>query len=357
MPARAFVCFLLIALAAAAMPPRSAHAQSQDQPDRWEIGPLPDADPARTAKGYYVYSMQPGEQAGGRVLLRNPGASAVTIDLSAVNAQTAQQGGSAFADADAMGSGVAGWIELSRQQVTLAPGAEQAVSFTVRAPDTVQPGQYLAGIAASEAPVAGVPGSAAVKPSFGARVTVRTRYVIAVQADIVGTWKPALSIPNVSVLDQPSGMVIGVQVRNDGGVFVTPAGSIMVTDAAGTQLLAQAIEMGTFVPGTEVIYPIRWPGQPTAGTYRATVTLAYADGKTATYDGNFAIAGDVAQRAAERAAAGAAPQNVQPLPAASPSVFQPWMVYLLGALLLLLIVMLGLNLRRGRPRAVERNER
>ncbi len=118
---------------------------------------------------------------------------------------------------------------------------------------------------------------------MGASITTKTRYVIGVQTDIAGAWEASLSIPNVSLLDQPSGAVIGVELRNDGDVFLLkPSGHIVVTDAAGNQLISQDIEMGTFVPGTDVTYPVAWPGQPAAGDYKVAVELGYAEGKTAT---------------------------------------------------------------------------
>lgn len=344
---------LLIVLAAGFVRPLATRAEGTVGNTQWGIVPVPNQDPAITANGYFIYPMQPDAWASGQVLLRNPGPTPVTIDLTTVTAQTAQNGGSAFAVESGAVSGVAGWIELGQRQATVAPGTEQTVSFSVHTPAGVKPGQYLAGIAASEAPAATAAGSAAV-PGMGARVTTNTRYVIGVQTDIAGAWEASLSIPNVSVLDQPSGTVIGVELRNDGDVFLLkPSGRIVVTDAAGNQLISQAIEMGTFVPGTDVTYPVAWPGQPAAGAYKVTVDLGYAEGKTATYDSTITVSAEAEQHAVERANSVLAPQQnvAQPAISTAPvvaSAIQPWMFYAIGTLFLLMIIMLALNLRRGR---------
>lgn len=345
MRTRLFVSLLLIALAAAVVQPLTTQAEGTAENTEWGIVAVPNVDPTITANGYFVYPMQPDTRVSGQILVRNPGLTPVTVDLTTVTAETAQTGGSAFALESGAVGGVAGWIELGQQQATVDPGMEQTVSFSVQTPAGVKPGQYLAGIAASEAPSATGEGTAA-KANLGASVTTQTRYVIGVQADIAGTWQASLTIPTVNVLDQPSGTVVGVQLSNDGDIFLKPFGTIRVTDAAGTQLISQQIEMGTFVPGTAVTYPIRWPGTPAAGTYGVAVDLEYAEGKHALYNSTFDVSGAVEQHAVERANAQVAAQPVASVvPAAA---IQPWMFYVVGGLLVLIVLLLLLILLRGR---------
>jgi hypothetical protein len=57
-----------------------------------------------------------------------------------------------------------------------------------------------------------------------------------------------------------------------------------MTDTAGTRVLDQPIEMGTFIPGTGVVYPIYWLGVMAPGMYHVHVRLTYAATGVAIYD-------------------------------------------------------------------------
>jgi hypothetical protein len=73
-------------------------------------------------------------------------------------------------------------------------------------------------------------------------------------------------------------------MKNDGDEFLKPSGSIIMTDTVGKRVLDQPIEMGTFVPGTGVMYPIHWSGVMAPGMYHVHVRLAYAKTGVAIYD-------------------------------------------------------------------------
>ena len=175
---------------------------------------------------------------------------------------------------------------MKRTAITLKPGKDQLVDFTVATPKTVKPGQYLAGLSAIEAANTGATPTAAAAGQAGASVAVRTRYVIAVEIDVPGDWTPSLRITRSALLDQPSGRVLGIALTNDGAAFLRPSGSVTVTDAGGKTVLAQKIAMGTFVTGTSVVYPVAWPDDLAPGQYHVAVDLAYGDGLTASYAGD-----------------------------------------------------------------------
>lgn len=334
----AYIFTLMIVLAA----PIQAHAEGQSDETQFAFAPVPADNPAVTAKGYFVYQMQYGSSTSGQVRLRNTGTRPITVELAAVDATTAQTGGSAFAT-EASPNGIAQWVHLDEQQVTLQPNAEQNVGFTVLAPTSVKPGQYLAGIAALSKNTPSAPAATVTAKQVGAAINLQKRYVIAVQADIAGSWTPALNIDAVNVLARPTGTYIGVQMQNNGTTFIKPSGSLILTSAEGKQILSQPIKMGTFVTGTNVEYPIAWPETPQAGKYKVAVNLTYGDGKTATYSNEVEISSQEAARSAEVAkAAPGAPQVI-----VQPSPIKPWMIYGVGGLLALVVVLLTLNLRRA----------
>jgi len=275
---------LIIIFSVAFALPTYASGQSQSDEIGFGISPVPASDPAITANGYFIYKVQSSMTMTGSVMLKNPGSGPLTIQLAAVDAVTAQTGGSAFATSDVTPSGVATWLKFSESSVTLPAGRQKSVDFTLSVPQSARSGQYLAGISAYIPAVAPIAGADQGGTSMGASVTMQTRYVIGVQIDVAGKWMPSLKVELISLVQQPSGPFIGVQLKNDGDTFLKPSGTIVLTDSSDKRVLEQPIEMGTFIPGTGVVYPIYWSGVMAPGMYHVHVRLAYAKTQIAIYD-------------------------------------------------------------------------
>jgi hypothetical protein len=271
---------LLIILSLAFALPSYASGQGPADEIGFGIAPVAVSDPSVTANGYFVYKLQSSGSVTGSVMLKNPSSIPLTIHLAAVDAMTAQGGGSAFAASEVAPEGVATWLKFAESRVTLPAGMQKPVDFTVRVPQSAGPGQYLAGISAYVANVPPTAGADQGGTQLGASVTTQMRYVIGVQVDIEGAWTPSLKVDSVALVQQPSGPFIGVRMKNDGNVFLKPSGTIVMADTAGKRVLEQQIKMGTFVPDTEVVYPVRWAGELASGTYQVQVSLDYdKDGK------------------------------------------------------------------------------
>ncbi len=188
------IAVLLIFLGTVVACPTSSFAQDDENASQFSFSPVESKDPAVTEKGYFVYSVKPGGSTTGSVLLQNTSKRPVIIELAVLDAETAQTGGSSFSATGATPKAVGRWVELAEPRVTLQPDKQQEVQFSVRVPQSVKPGQYLAGITAY---VSSKPSEAA-KRNEGqacASVNVQTRYVIAVQVNVPGNRFPRLPSP------------------------------------------------------------------------------------------------------------------------------------------------------------------
>ncbi|MDQ5823110.1 MAG: DUF916 domain-containing protein [Chloroflexota bacterium] len=274
--------------------PSSASSRTLTDEQGFAMSAVPASDPAVTAKGYFIYRVQSSASVTGSVLLKNPGTEAITVELAAVDAITAQTGGSAFETVDARTRATGAWLKFAASSVTLPAGRQQVVDFTVTVPASVKPGQYLAGISAY-API--IPATAVVNQGgskMDANVTVQTRYVIAVQVDVEGAWTPSMKIDSVALVQQPSGPFIGVRMKNDGDTLFKSSGTFVLSDAGGKRILEQSIQVGTFVPGTEILYPVKWSGELGPGTYKVEVVVDYGANKQATYMSDLEIGAEKA---------------------------------------------------------------
>jgi len=284
------IVLLAILLSAVLLGP-AVLAAAQETPDVFSIKAEAGDDPATTEAGYFVFDLAARGEASGAVRLTNPTDAAITVDLLAVDAITANSGGSAFATADATPVAAGVWVQIEEAEVVMEPETDTVIEFTVEVPDDTAPGQYLAGFSAAVRPEASdeTP-DAAVANEAGASIDPRTRYVIGVQIDVDGEWTPSLQVDDVALIEQPSGSFIGISLRNDGDTFLRPTGTLTLTDDQGAVVVTQSIEMGTFITGTGVTFPVAWPGGAATGDYRSHVELAYGDGQTATFDGTLTVA-------------------------------------------------------------------
>ena len=326
-------------------------ATSAPAVNAFEIGPEAGEDPATTAQGFFVYELAAGDEATGSVRVSNPGTEPVTVELAEVDAETAQTGGSAFADAAATPAAAATWLQLDESQVTIEPGEQVSVAFTVQPPAGTAPGQYLAGITAFIPAV--VEASLSDAGQAGASVTMQTRYVIGVQVDVPGAWTPQMTITGASAMEQPSGTKLGIAMENTGDTFIKPEGKVTLSNADLTPILEQPIALGTFLTGTELTYPVAWPGAPLGGDYGVAVELNYGDNQVASYRGMLTVS-DNAPVAAPAPGAETQPAvapETAPVPEPASSLIQSWMILAIIGLLALMVVGLGVALLRSRRRS------
>jgi hypothetical protein len=341
----AFVVFLLAIL----LVPIQAHAEQTAEESRWTIAPVPTGDPSVTKQGYFVYNLKAGTRTTGQVVLENLGTKPVTIALAAVDAQTGQTGGSAFSSSETAPAAVGKWISLETRHVTLEPGTARQIEFVVEIPGSVDSGQYLAGITAEELAAPARTEEITTEQGFNAIVEIKRRYVIGVQTDIPGSWQPSLRILEAHTVDQAANTMLTVRMRNDGGTFLKPEGTITIVDVSGTTILEHAVALDTFVTGTDLDYTLPWPGVARAGTYRVKVEMRYTGDKTATFDEPVQISREIAAQSEQHAQTGESTPTVQQ-PAAQSAPGEPWMLYVVGTLLLMIVILQIANFLRGRAK-------
>jgi hypothetical protein len=148
------------------------------------------------------------------------------------------------------------------------------VSFTVRVPKGVRSGDHLGGIVADP----GVQRGRAVRRNRSSfRVNVRTLTVIAVEARLPGTRVPQMTLQGVTAGGLRSYQQLFLGMRNGGNILYKGSGSVVVSNMDGKRLKASRFALDTFVPQTQIRFPVLVSGKALpAGTYRATVTVYYA---------------------------------------------------------------------------------
>ena len=242
-------------------------------------------DPARPeTESYFIYDAAPGQHFEDEVHLWNSGTEAGTVRLYVVDATTGQTSGAVYLGSDKPREDVGSWITLDEQEVTLAPGEERTIGFAVSIPADAQPGQHLGGLVAENIVLQEGAQEGAL------RVNVQTRTVTAVQVNL-----PGERVEKVEILDITSNIEQGLQtmvvsLRNAGTEMVKPTGELVVTDAQGNEIQRLPLQLDTFLPRSEIQYPVYVQGQALPeGQYHASLTLKYGTGTEANYDRTFEV--------------------------------------------------------------------
>jgi Bacterial protein of unknown function (DUF916) len=103
-------------------------------------------DPALTVtKSYFVLVARPGAVIQDRIRIVNTGGRTGTAYLYPVDATTGQTSGAVYLSRQSPRHDVGAWIRLARSTVTLGPGKDVVVPFTIRVPLSIRPGDHLGG--------------------------------------------------------------------------------------------------------------------------------------------------------------------------------------------------------------------
>ena len=131
----AIICFFLLplssfALSAGGIGGRPAHPDAA----------LPYSD------SWFIYNLGPGESVEDAITLSNTSQERVTIKLYAVDSSHTADGNFTLEQEDTTRDDVGAWVKLRESAVTLGPGEEREVLFTITIPANVSVGEHSGGI-------------------------------------------------------------------------------------------------------------------------------------------------------------------------------------------------------------------
>jgi hypothetical protein len=169
----------------------------------------PRADNPRT-ESIFVYELAPTESVTDGVQIFNNTEEAKTIAVYATDAIVSSGGAFACAQAADEVKDVGTWIDLSKSTVTVAPGNNQVVPFTVTVPTGTEPGEHNGCIAIQEAN--------AESANVGNGIALSFRSAIRVAITVPGEIVKELSIQNVGLVNKTDKLIGTIAVKNNGNV-------------------------------------------------------------------------------------------------------------------------------------------
>jgi hypothetical protein len=277
------VLALLVALALGLLAwPRIAQAQEKVS---FGIRPTKAHEDIPESFSYFIHTLAPGAHTSDAALVMNQGDVPITLKLYAADAVTAINGGTSFVNEGEERNGVARWLSVSMPELSLQPDEERVVPFTIKVPPNASPGQHVAGLVVEAVTAGAEPANGSAQTKL--MVNVVRRAGVAVLIDVPGTHLAGLAITGICLRQQDGddGATFEVAVRSTGNVYVRGQGFLKIGRREGTNLASIPIEMDTVLAGDATHFQVTSPNSLPDGSYLVSATIDYADGKTATLEG------------------------------------------------------------------------
>jgi Bacterial protein of unknown function (DUF916) len=251
--------FALVAPALAA----GATASFSVRPGHYDAGD-------QASRAYFKRVVAAGGTFSDTVVVANSGQAPVTLLVNAVDGLTGQTSGSVYANRAVPRRKAGAWVQPAQSRVTVAPGTERAVAFTVRVPGRATPGDHLAGLAFQDADVETSSGSF--------RVRTILREVVGVLITFPGPARARLRLGHIALRTLPGthlGSVV-VGLGNTGRRLCKPVLAVTLSTPAGRERLIRRLD--TVLPGDTIDYPLilRHDLKPARYMVRARASCAQA---------------------------------------------------------------------------------
>ena len=218
-------------------------------------------------KGYFVFHERPGERVRGSFEVSNLTPGRQVVYLREADAFTAQAGGVEFTKQGGVPIHAGTWFEIARHTVVLRPHESVEVAFSGEVPQHARAGDHLAGVIA----YGKRPPHAAGKGNFGFRLL--SRLAIAVQFTLPGERVTGIDVKDADITVSPVGAALELDLGNSGNTLIKKTTGKLEVTKGGRRLFSPSVELGTFVPKTEIRYALAWPGTPVEGTYHVSGVL------------------------------------------------------------------------------------
>jgi P pilus assembly chaperone PapD len=188
---------------------------------------------------------EPGGSHTQAVTLTNPGAGPVRVKVSIADWHLSRDGAPQFEQPDVTRAfAAASWVRFAPPELTLEPGKQGTVRFTVAIPRDVQPGGYRTGLLFEFLPM-----GETAKAEAGRQIIFRSRIASLIYVNI-GQLAPAVELTNLQVKAGAETQIVAA-LKNTSRRTVRTRGSLMLYDRTGVAVATIAVPDVPVLPESE----------------------------------------------------------------------------------------------------------
>lgn len=219
----------------------------------------------------------PGRRYTGSVRVRNPSQQPQDVVVSLADYHFDADGSNRFERPGSMPRSLAPWVTFAPARVTLAPGAETDVAYTIEVPSETGPahGDELTGsywtalVVEGAAAASGAPDRAQTEGGLFPRV----RYAVQIATHIAPDQEREVDLSNLQVTRSEDGSaLLAIDARNIGKLGYRATFAVQVFDATGERVGAFRQERGLLLPDTGLRQRFELGALP-SGAYEVFLTI------------------------------------------------------------------------------------
>jgi hypothetical protein len=218
-------------------------------------------------ESWFIYNLLPGETKNDAFIVSNTSDKVLSAKLYPVDGTTTSDGSFALLGETEEKKDLGSWVTLSQNQITVNPGEEKIIPFTITIPETASVGDHLGGIILENLEV-----------SKGKGVNVVTRVGVRIYQTIPGELSRKLALENLSWKLVKGKPTFYFDFRNEGNVHLIPSGKLIIKDGVlGITLASFDVNLGMVLPGKPTKVPLTWQKSWPLGLFKAKAEIAYGD--------------------------------------------------------------------------------
>jgi len=239
---------------------------TEDPTVTWGVHPADNQE--GVSRPNYSYTLTPGVSVEDGFVVLNHGEESLTLDVYVADALVTQDGQLNLENRDVTPVDVGSWVEVEADTVTIPPGGEVEVPFTITVPRNATPGDHTGGIVSS---LTGVdPAAITVERRLGSRIHVR----------VDGELRPGLGIDDLVASHSGStdllargGLAVSFTATNSGNTRMRGTAELRLRGPFGLATRVVPLDdLPELLPGSSYDVSVAVPDVP--ATLRVTATVA-----------------------------------------------------------------------------------
>jgi len=225
---------------------------------------FPDSNNPRS-ESIFIFTIEPGKTKKDGILVVNNTQQKKTLLVYATDSQRSSDGSFACEQLLDDKNSVGNWIELEKNEVTLAPNTNAIVNFTVTAPESIDIGEHNGCILIQEKSIA---------QSEGGGVSLSFRTGVRVAVTIPGEQIRNLSIQGFDIKNQDNKIKSVLSVKNNGNVSIDAKVKLFIESVFGAKTQV-ADNQYPIIRGDTSTYNFELPSQDLGGFYKVNALITY----------------------------------------------------------------------------------
>ncbi|MBP9853076.1 MAG: LysM protein [Patescibacteria group bacterium] len=227
----------------------------------------PKADNLRS-QNIFILKLKPGETAKDGIQVSNPTKMQRTVNLGVVDAGSSVDGSFSCLQNSEKKKGVGNWIALDKKQVTLEPGTQEVVGFTVTTPSNAGPGEHGGCITFQD--------TKSYAKTSGSGIQLGFRGAIRVAVTVPGKIRKELTIVRIDTKRNEDGSyMVSPVAKNSGNVSLDVNARVQLKSIFGQKSRILDDAKYPIMPDSTTGWPYRFERPFWGGFYKAYTSLSY----------------------------------------------------------------------------------